>query len=291
MNAPRIVFTTFATLALTAGWAASSFACDKDKATATAAKRAKATMISASAEGGSCGFKTTATAAQTAEHCATMKSTMTAAQMAEHCAAMKSTATAAAASAEACAGKATAVAASAKGADCCAVKGAAAAKSAKAATAKKSPVFIAAANEGGSCGGTGMAGIAAAVLHDDCEACIDMAACGQSLDAAKAHRQVVKLKNGIMLVYTADTPARISAVQAAVASRGEQHVRYATSGSKARLCAECATIRDAIARGKLQREVNRIESGSFMLLTSNDPSVVAKLHGMTDLKASARIKG
>lgn len=298
MNAARIAFATFATMALTAGWAASSFACDKHKATSAEAKRAaRPTMISASAEGGSCGSKTTMTAAELAEHCATKKGAAATAAAA-HCPAMKGAATAvtASAGASACGDKSTATSAvtasapgSAKSADCCAMKGATAAKSAKTA-AKKSPVFISASNEGGSCGGTGMAGIAAVVLHDDCEACIDMAGCSQSLDAAKAHRQVVKLKNGIMLVYTADTPARISAVQAAVASRGEQHVRFAATGSKARLCSECTTIRDAIAHGKLQREVKKIESGSFMMLTSNDAAVVAKLHGMTDMKASARIK-
>lgn len=302
MNAARIVFATFATMALTAGWAAASPTCDKEKGTSTAAKRAtRPTAIAASAEGGSCGFKTTMTAAELAEHCAAKKATAATAGAA-HCPVMKGTATAVTASANAsgCADKgaaATAVTASvaapaspaSKGEDCCAMKGTSAAKSAKTA-AKKSPVFISASNEGGACGGTGMAGIAAAVLHDDCEACTDMAGCSQSLDAAKASRQVVKLKNGIMLIYTADTPARIGAVQAAVASRGEQHVRFAAAGSKARLCGECTTIRDAISRGKLQREVNKIESGSFMLLTSNDAALVAKLHGMTDMKASARIK-
>lgn len=142
----------------------------------------------------------------------------------------------------------------------------------------------------GQCNGHGMASMAAASDHADCEACLDMSDCSGALDAAGAHRQTVRLKNGIMYVYTADSPRAVSAVQAAVSRRAEHMTRLATAGDKARLCAECKAMRGAMASGKLNREVVNIEGGSLTLITSNDATVVAKIHAMTDQKVAARTK-
>ena len=143
----------------------------------------------------------------------------------------------------------------------------------------------------GQCTGHGMASVAAYSDHQDCEACADMADCSGTLDAAGAHRQTVRLKNGLMYVYTADSPRNVNTVQTAVARRVERMARTASTGEKARLCAECKAMRGAMASGKLNREVVNIEGGSLTLVTSSDPAVVAKLHAMaSDPKVSARIK-
>ena len=111
----------------------------------------------------------------------------------------------------------------------------------------------------------------------------------RELDAAGAHRQIVRLKNGIMYVYTADSPRSVSAVQAAVAHRADRMARLATA-DKAHLCDECKAMRGAMASGKLSREVINIEGGSLTLVTSNDPAVVVKLHAMADDKVATRVK-
>src|SRR5262245_51024736 len=187
----------------------------------------------------------------------------------------KVSATAASASAgDACCmgGKATAVAASSHGS--CAAKG-----------AKTS------ATAGGTCNGHGMATMAANSSHADCDACVDMADCSGALDAAGAHRQTVRLKNGIMYVYTADSPRSVSAVQAAVSRRVDRMARLSTSGDRAHLCDECKAMRGAMASGKLSREVVNIEGGSLTLITSSDPKVVAKLHAMADDSKVAGVAG
>jgi len=135
-----------------------------------------------------------------------------------------------------------------------------------------------------------MAGIAANVLHDGCEACADMASFSDDLNAVGAERQVVRLKNGVMIVYSASSPSRVSAVQSAVSTRGEHLAHWASAGDKAQLCNECRTIRGAMASGKLTREVVNIEGGTLLLLTSTDPAMVARVHAMADQKVATRIK-
>jgi hypothetical protein len=119
---------------------------------------------------------------------------------------------------------------------------------------------------------------AAKSSHADCDACADMSLCSDKLDALGAHRQMVRLKNGVMFVYTADSPGAINAVQAAVAQRGARIAQLASMGDKAHLCSECKTLRGAMASGKLNREIVNLEGGSMTLLTSTDPSVIARLH-------------
>src|SRR4030095_10953728 len=156
--------------------------------------------------------------------------------------------------------------------------------------AKGAGVNARAAGSGSSCSGHGMAKAAGKSAHADCDACVDMSACGEELSAAGAHTHVVPLKNGVMFVYTADSPSQITAVQSAMARRGERMAQFATAGEKARLCAECKSLRNAMASGKLNREVVNIEGGALTLMTSDDPAVVAKIHAMVDTRSYARTK-
>ena len=245
-------------VALLAGWATASSACEDHKAktttaTAKATKPAKVDGVAASTAGVKAGDACCMTGKATTAVAASNDPTIIAA------------------SSNGCAGKMTAVAAG-SGGTC-------ASKSAKAA-----------ATAGGSCTGHGMASMAAVNGHADCDACVDMTDCSGALDAAGAHRQTVRLKNGIMYVYTADSPRSVSAVQAAVARRVDRMARLASSGEKAHLCDECRAMRGAIASGKLNREVVNIEGGSLTLVTSNDPTVVAKLHALADEKVAVRAK-
>lgn len=312
MKLVRLVCAVLA-LSIVAGWAGSSFACDDSKsakvkasaaassgATCTAAMAAKCTPEMAAAckasmaAGGPdlcVGKKASAAAAVAASEGATCTAAMAAKCTPEMMAACKA-AKAAAVTASvngACPYATSAVAASA-GDHCAAGKASAAAASAHGACATKGAKFSASA--AGACTGHGMAAMAANSNHADCDACADMADCSGALDAAGAHRQTVRLKNGIMYVYTADSPRSVSAVQAAVARRMDRMARLASAGDKARLCDECKAMRGAMASGKLSREVINIEGGSLTLVTSSDPTVVAKLHAMADdkLASATRVK-
>ena len=272
MKFARLVCTALA-VTMMCGWAARSYACDNSKATAAGTKAATCTAEMAA--------KCTP---EMAAACKAHKAAMTTAANHGACPAMGASATAAVATAEDHCGmaKMTAVAAGAGGS--CASKGA----SAMAAGSGGSCASKGTSASAGQCTGHGMTSMAAMSAHADCEACADMSDCSGALDAAGAHRQTVRLKNGIMYVYTADSPRAVSAVQAAVSRRSDHMTRLATAGDKARLCAECKAMRGAMASGKLNRDVVSIEGGSLTLITSSDPAVVAKIHAMTDQKVAAR---
>src|SRR4030095_782359 len=72
---------------------------------------------------------------------------------------------------------------------------------------------------GSSCSGRGMTTSVAKAAHGDCDACADMALCYEELEAAGTRTQVVPLKNGVMFVYTAESPGGVNAVQTAMARR------------------------------------------------------------------------
>ncbi|MEK7329194.1 MAG: hypothetical protein AAB113_00180 [Candidatus Eisenbacteria bacterium] len=276
MKFARLVCIAFA-VTMIAGWATLSFAGDKDKAAAASAAHAS----------GACTAEMAAKC--TPEMAAACKAKMTAAAASSPT--TKATAVTASASG-ACnmkGMKATAVTASASGA--CNMKGMkATAAATAAANGAGSTKGMGASAAAGQCNSHGMGAMAAMSAHDDCEACLDMSSCSDALDDAGAHRQAVRLKNGVMYVYTADSPGNVSAVQAAVARRGEHMAQLASAGDKARLCAECKSMRGAMASGKLTREVVNIEGGSLTLITSTDRAVVAKIHAMTDQKVAARTK-
>lgn len=136
------------------------------------------------------------------------------------------------------------------------------------------------AGNGYSCGGRGMTTASGRYLHANCDACADMNNCEGELKSAGATTQVVKLKNGVMYVYTAHDAAQVRAVQAAVAQRNDRIAAINVSGEKAKLCPDCKVMRGAMASGKLSREMVPIEGGCLTLVTSSDPSIVIKLHAM-----------
>jgi hypothetical protein len=306
MRVARILCAAFA-LTFLAGWATSSSACDNHKSTkatasAASAKATKAAAVAASSKGAACSAEMAANC--TPEMMAACKASL-ASGGPDLCAGMKTSA-ATAASHGSCAAKGTKVSAayvSAGEADHCGMAKASAVTAAANRPTTSNTIYLAGANgscgtkasktssaSAGSCSGHGMASMAAMSGHADCDACVDMADCSGQLDAAGAHRQAVRLKNGIMYVYTADSPRSVSAVQAAVSRRAERIVRFASAGEKTRLCAECKAMRGAMASGKLNREVVNIEGGTLTLVTSSDPSVVAKIHAMADDKVATRVK-
>lgn len=149
---------------------------------------------------------------------------------------------------------------------------------------------VSAAKAGGTCSGHGMATSAARSTHGDCDACLDMADCEQEIESVGAGTQVVPLKNGVMFIYTATTPASVHAVQAAMARRNDRMVQFASAGDKAKMCGNCKAMRNATASGKLSREVVNIEGGCLTLVTSSDPSLVARIHAMAGITTATRVK-
>ncbi|MGH7740475.1 MAG: hypothetical protein ACRENS_00470 [Candidatus Eiseniibacteriota bacterium] len=139
------------------------------------------------------------------------------------------------------------------------------------------------------CQGDGLVKMADQTAHTDCDGCSDMAHCESEIMHAGGHVQVIQLKNGVMYMYTAESSAGVRAVQAALSHRNERLAAWTTAGDHVHLCAECKSMRGAAASGKLTREVVNIEGGCLTLVTSTDPTIVAKLHTMAQA-ASARSK-
>lgn len=136
---------------------------------------------------------------------------------------------------------------------------------------------------------------ASAMAHADmdcahCASCTDMANCEKELDAAGAVIQVVRLKNGVMYVYTADAPGRVRTVQSAIARRGDEWSKLSVAGNGAKLCPPCKEMRGAAASGKLSRETVNIEGGCMTLLTSSDPGVVKRIYEMAGISNGNRTK-
>jgi hypothetical protein len=138
---------------------------------------------------------------------------------------------------------------------------------------------------GASCGGHG-ASTKTTAAAADCDYCESVAACQEELKAAGATTQIIKLKNGVAFLYTASAPGGASAVQAAMAHRGERDAQIARSGAKAKVCGECKSVHQAMAAGKISREVVKIEGGAMAIVTSTDPAIVAKFHRWVDETAS-----
>jgi hypothetical protein len=267
----RLVFPALA-IVMAGTWTTQVMACDKDKATkASAAVASKSTVC-------------------TAEMALSCNPEMAAACKAKGAKTTAYTASAVGArkAPGACATKATTTAMTAEvlsGAGShCAGKGAA---TTSAVVAGASPKTL--SESGGSCSGRGMASMAGKG-HGNCDACADMAVCSDELEAAGARTQVVPLKNGVMFVYSAESPGKVNAVQSAMTRRGERLSQIVTAGDKAHLCPECKTIRGAMASGKMTREVVNIEGGALTLITSNDPALVAKIHAMVESHKGSRSK-
>jgi hypothetical protein len=132
---------------------------------------------------------------------------------------------------------------------------------------------------GSACGGH--AGVKNSAMQAmDCDACAGRSAFEKELRSDGVQTQIVPLGNGVMFVYTTDTPARVRSVQEAIARRIERLDAMATGGDKVKLCPPCREVRGAIASGKLNRQTVKVEGGCLTLITSNDASMVSKLRAM-----------
>ena len=223
-------------------------------------------------------------------HKASKGTSASAASTTADCCAGKST-KATAASMQACADKsaksgkvqASAAGNSAASMDCCMSKGASASKAGFAGKCLSTSATSAVA-----AGGCAAHGDQAMAMAMDCSACEDWSMCEMQVHAMGGHSQVVALKNGVMIVYTADAPEGVRAVQAAIARRGESVKNSLTSRkADAKLCSDCKQLRGALASGKLHREVVNVEKGAMDLLTSNDKAVVQMIHSLTGAQIAA----
>ena len=121
-----------------------------------------------------------------------------------------------------------------------------------------------------------------------CSACEDWSSCEQDVRSLGAKAQVVSLKNGAMIVYTADRKSDVNALQSVVAKRNDKMVAALSAGSDKKLCDDCKQLRGAMASGKLHREVVNVERGCMTLITSNDRAVVQKIRAMTSQPVAVR---
>ncbi len=261
-------------LALIALCASQSWACDKDHNTSAAAVGASSKSHACSAQMmAACQSKGAATSSASAIHCPGMLG------VALNLAPVAMTA---ANRADCCVGKSAAAAVTADNVeDHCSGKSASATT---AANVSRSRVMLAGA--GGQCSGHFSARAAARLQHADCDACADMADCEAELQGSGTKVQMVPLKNGVMFVYTASSPGKVSALQSSLARRTERLNQIVSAGEKAHLCAECKAMRGAIASGKLNREVVNIEGGALTLMTSGDPSMVSKIYALLDVSST-----
>jgi hypothetical protein len=280
--------------------AALALACDKSKTTAAATtaattatkdaactaemvaacKSAKATTVSAA--NGCCAAKSSATTASRATTAPVGKVNALAVDYAPGTsAAQKVGATSAGSS---CSAHKT-ISASAAGSSCSSHKSSATTASKGACSDHKNTALSS------TCNGHGLVmGGGGKVAAHDCDACADLSLCEEEIQANGAAVQVVPIKNGVMYVYTADSPSRVQGVQAAMAHRNEHVSAILASGDRALLCPECKSMRGAIASGKLTRETVNIEGGCMTLVTSKDPAMVTKLHAMAGFKGAKTVK-
>ena len=125
------------------------------------------------------------------------------------------------------------------------------------------------------------------VAHE-CSACEAWADCDQAVRALGAKTQVVSLKNGAMIVYTADSNSGVKAIQSLISKRNDKMVAALSASSDKKLCDECKQLRGAMASGKLHREVVNVERGCLTLITSDDRGLVQKIRAMTGQPVAMR---
>jgi hypothetical protein len=126
-----------------------------------------------------------------------------------------------------------------------------------------------------------------AVAHD-CDACDDWSDCEKEVRSLGAKAQVVGLKNGAMIVYTAERAGDVRALQTAVSKRNDKMLSALSAGSGKKLCDDCKSLRGAVASGKLHREVVNVDRGCMTLITSDDRAVVQKIRVMTGSPVAMR---
>ena len=125
------------------------------------------------------------------------------------------------------------------------------------------------------------------VAHD-CSACEVWADCDKAVQKLGARTQVVSLKNGAMIVYTADSDAEVKALQSLISKRNDKMTSALSANSDKKLCDECRQLRGAMASGKLHREVVNVERGCMTLITANDQGLVQKIRTMTSQPIALR---
>jgi hypothetical protein len=286
------LFLLFAAIAV-CSWSVTAFACDQEKGTkATAASMGKGTSATyaASTCAGTKGAQSAATASM--EGCCAKsgasattasvtghsdKNSMTAGSCAMHGA--KATAVTAGAT-HGCSGAEGATAAGSS----CAMHGNTATAAGSSCAAHGNTATAA----GSSCPAHANSATAANARHAGCTFCEELNGCDQEMRSLGAVAQVVPLKNGVMFVYTSD-PARVRAIQSAMARRKDQAAIFASTDSGDHLCNDCKAMRGAAASGKLTREVVNIDSGCLTLMTSSDPAIVARIHELAGVPTT-RIK-
>ena len=127
-------------------------------------------------------------------------------------------------------------------------------------------------------------------MLEPCAACDDWEICARELESVGASMQVMPLRNGVMRVFTAATPAGVRVVQAALALHYERMSALIAAGEGARLCAACRVMRGAAASGKLAREIIKIDGGCITLTTSADPAIVMKIYAETGIPTPVQPK-
>ena len=125
------------------------------------------------------------------------------------------------------------------------------------------------------------------VAHE-CSACEAWADCDQAVRALGAKTQVISLKNGAMIVYTADSNSGVKGIQSLISKRNDKMLAALSASSDKKLCDECKQLRGAMASGKLHREVVNVERGCLTLITSDDRGLVQKIRAMTGQPVAMR---
>jgi hypothetical protein len=72
--------------------------------------------------------------------------------------------------------------------------------------------------------------------------------------------------------------------------RNDRMIAILSAGDKVHLCPSCKSMRGAIASGKLTRELVNIEGGCLTLMTSNDPTTLARIYTLAGLKGPVPVK-
>jgi hypothetical protein len=154
------------------------------------------------------------------------------------------------------------------------------------ATATNGKGVVMAVPAGSSCSASKGAGSTAA-SRTGCDVCDEYAGCDERLTLAGAVTQVVPLKNGVMFVYTSESPKNAHKIQAAVRHRNDRIVEIVAVDTEVTLCDGCDAMRGAMASGKLHREVVNVEGGSLTLVTSDDPAVVKAIQEVSGVTSAA----
>lgn len=125
-------------------------------------------------------------------------------------------------------------------------------------------------------------------MAHDCDACEEWVGSDKDVRSLGGKVQVVSLKNGVMIVYTAEKASDVRALQSTVAKRNEKLTVTLSDVSRSHLCDDCKHIRGAVASGKLHREVVNIERGCMTLITSEDRGVVQRIRSMAGQPVAMR---